>query len=185
MHKKQLSGDASVRYFLYLYNFVSPINDDGDISWYKLLKKLFLTPFKLQMSMDENRIEDGLTLRKKITELAGVNINILECNYPVSILEVMLALAIRCEESIMEDPAYGDRTRQWFWDMIKNLGLGSMYDIKYDENEVSEILSKFLSRQYSKDGSGGLFTIKEKNIDMTKIEIWEQLCRYLNQVIAR
>ena len=44
---------------------------------------------------------------------------------------MMIALAIRCEEHIMDDPDAGDRTGQWFWSMLVSLGLGSM-----DEPEV-------------------------------------------------
>lgn len=45
-------------------------------------------------------------------------------NRPCSVLEMIIALAIRLEEHIMDDPDIGNRTGQWFWDMIVSLGLG-------------------------------------------------------------
>ena len=36
-------------------------------------------------------------------------------NEPCSVLEMILALAIRCEDTIMANVRYGDRTTQWFW----------------------------------------------------------------------
>lgn len=99
-----------------------------------------------------------------------------------SVLEMMVALAIRCEESIMDDPNMGDRTGQWFWGMVVNLGLGSMTDAFYDEQVVDDILARFLNRKYEPDGKGGLFTVRHCEQDLRKVEIWHQLCWYLDSI---
>jgi hypothetical protein len=99
-----------------------------------------------------------------------------------SVLEMMAALAIRCEESIMDDPLVGDRTKQWFWKMIVNLGLGSMTNDKFDVKYVDYVLDRFLDREYEPDGRGGLFTIRDCEDDMRDIEIWVQLNRYVNEI---
>ena len=95
---------------------------------------------------------------------------------------MMVALAIRCEETIMDNPEMGDRTTQWFWAMVVSLGLGSMTNETYDEKEVSNIVTIFLQREYAPNGKGGLFTIKNTKKDLRDVEIWHQLCWYLDNM---
>lgn len=94
---------------------------------------------------------------------------------------MMIALAIRCEEHIMDDPDIGNRTGQWFWNMIVNLGLGSMNDSKFDRDYVEDIVQKFLDRKYSRNGDGGLFTVNRSRYDLRSVEIWYQMCWYLDE----
>ena len=95
---------------------------------------------------------------------------------------MMIGLAIRCEEWIMDNPNYGNRTRQWFWSMISSLGLGSMHDERFDEAYVKQIVIRFLNREYQPDGRGGLFTIRNCEYDLRDVEIWYQLCWYLDDI---
>ena len=92
----------------------------------------------------------------------------------------MIALAIRCEENIMDDTSYGDRTAQWFWGMITSLGLGDQTDSRIDYIYVDDVIKRFLDRDYEPNGKGGLFTIKNCRQDLRKVEIWYQLCWYLD-----
>jgi hypothetical protein len=96
---------------------------------------------------------------------------------------MMVALALACEEDIMDNTSYGNRTGQWFWGMIVNLGLGSMTDGRYDERRVDEIIDRFLDRDYEPNGEGGLFTIRHCDRDLRDVEIWHQLCWYLDSII--
>ena len=143
------------------------------------------TTFTYLIPKDQNRAEDGIDLRYRFA---------IVCNYsedldyildmlagPCSVLEMMVALAIRCEENIMENPNMGDRTGQWFWGMVVNLGLGSMTDDRYDRRYVSNAIRTFLDRRYSPDGQGGLFTVRHCDEDLTNVEIWHQLCWYLDE----
>ena len=82
----------------------------------------------------------------------------------------------------MDDPEKGDRTGQWFWRMVTNLGLGGMTDTRYDKNEVTYILNRFLRREYDRDGRGGLFTVKDPPTDLRKVEIWYQLWWSLDDI---
>ena len=82
----------------------------------------------------------------------------------------------------MDDPEIGDRTGQWFWGMIVNLGLGSMTDNRYDEDFVTETIERFLDRDYEPDGKGGLFTVRNCDRDLRYVEIWYQLCWYLDNI---
>ena len=67
--------------------------------------------------------------------------------------------------------------------MIVNLGLGSMYDKKYDPVYIDEVIETFLLREYEPDGTGGLFTIKDCERDLRDEEIWTQLSWYLGTII--
>ena len=102
-----------------------------------------------------------------------------------SVLEMMIALSMRCEEQIMDDPDIGNRTGQWFWDMIDNLGLGNMSDSKFDSLYVDEVLQRFLNRDYKRNGEGGLFTINRRGLDMRSVEIWYQMCWHLQENFRR
>jgi hypothetical protein len=97
-------------------------------------------------------------------------------------LEMMVALAINCEERIMDDAAYGNRTAQWFRNMVVNLGLGPMVDSEYDDIYVGTVIDRFLRRAYEPDGRGGLFRIPNFDGDLRREEIWRQLLWYLNTV---
>ena len=80
----------------------------------------------------------------------------------------------------MTDDDYGDRTGMWFWNMITSLGLGTMNDARFDERYTNIVLDRFMKRQYSRNGEGGLFTIDGIKKDMRNIEIWYQMCWYLD-----
>ena len=80
----------------------------------------------------------------------------------------------------MYDPNIGDRTEQWFWEMIVNLGLGGMMDDIFDVEHVEYIVDRFLNREYEPNGRGGLFFIRNCKYDLRRVEIWYQLCWYLD-----
>jgi hypothetical protein len=133
---------------------------------------------------DGNRAEDGLNMRYRFAcEYTYVEDADTYISGPCSVLEMIIALAIRCEETIMDDTNYGDRTKQWFWKMITNLGLGSMHDDQYDRRFVDDIINTFLDREYEPDGRGGLFTVKDCEGDLRTMEIWHQLCWYLDGLV--
>jgi hypothetical protein len=95
---------------------------------------------------------------------------------------MMVALAIRCEETIMDDALLGDRTGQWFWGMIHNLDLNCMTDNRFDRDYVDDCVARLLNREYDPDGRGGLFTVRNCPHDMRDVEIWCQLSWYLGSI---
>ena len=141
---------------------------------------------------DENREEDGLSLRNRYfdeNEVSWSDTQNFKDLYenpqkPCSILEMMVALAIRCEEHIMGDPDIGDRTDKWFWDMVKSLGLYSMRGTDFDAEKTNQILEDFLYRNYSPDGEGSLFTVKDCPYNFRETEIWYQMCWYLDLILG-
>ena len=137
--------------------------------------------FRVVIKNDINRAKDGVDLRRRYFLTTGLDTNMGRCQ--CTVLEMMVALTIRCEESIMDNPDIGDRTSQWFWSMINTLGLSDMTDNRFDESVVREKIDIFLDREYEPDGQGGLFRIKHCRRDLRKVEIWYQLCWYLDQFV--
>ena len=169
-------------YFEWLLGIVC-YEDRCNISYKKLLRHLHSIAFRYSIPNDENRAKDGANLRYRFASRHGYP-RIPECLHgPCSVLEMMLALAYRCEDSIMDNTQLGNRTGQWFWSMIVNLGLGTMIDERYDENIVNETIERFLNREYEPDGSGGLFRIKNCEWDVRTMSIWSQMCWYLENFI--
>lgn len=152
----------------------------------RLLSLLHEIDFKYSISKDQNRAADGESLRYRFALMEGYEDSIDEVldilDFPCSVLEMMVALALRCEEDIMDDASIGDRTAQWFWEMIVSLGLGSMNDTMIDDDRVIDIIERFLDRDYEPNGKGGLFTIRRCNEDLRNVEIWRQLCWYLDSI---
>lgn len=171
-------------YFNWLIDKIGADRYTGPNSFSKLLLYLYDTEFTYSLSRDRNRATDGYSQRYRFRKENGYSEDdIKELDGPCSVLEMLVALAVRCEETIMDDPARGNRTGQWFWGMIVNLGLGSMTDNRFDEKRVENAIDIFLNREYEYNGKGGLFTVKNPNRDMRDVEIWIQLCWYLDEII--
>lgn len=179
-----LRDEISNDYFEWMSNLVCEDRYAKSISYRKLLMHLHSTEFTYRIRRDENRADDGVALRYRFAdEYAGIENAERYLEGPCSILEMMVALSIRCEENIMDDPRVGDRTGQWFWGMLTNLGLGSMTDDRFDRRYTQDILDRFLNRKYERDGKGGLFRIRNCERDMRTAEIWYQLCWYLDSIV--
>lgn len=171
------------QYFDWMYNIVCHDRYDKDISYRKLSEYLHDREFFWILDMDENRAKDGLDLRYRFCVDHECLSDIKKIDYkPCSVLEMMLALAIRCEETIMDDPCYGDRTAQWFWSMVGSLGLRCMTDDHFDAEYTKTVIDKLLYREYCSNGEGGLFIIDDPPKDLRDVEIWNQLSWYLDTI---
>ena len=174
------------QYFNWLSNMVCENRFAREISYNKLLMSLHEADFRYLILMDKNRAADGLALRYKFAIHLGYEDDPeIVTDYldgPCSVLEMMVGLALHCEEHIMDDPRYGNRFGQWFWGMVANLGLGGMTDNRFDRRLVDEAIARLLDRDYEPDGSGGLFTIRNCPRDLRSVEIFHQMCWYLNSI---
>ena len=101
-------------YFEWLYDLVCDNRYSEGYSYRKLLSYLHDVEFTYTIPKDSNRAEDGLDLRYRFAYNTGREYAEEYLDGPCSVLEMMVALAIRCEECIMDDPKYGNRTGQWF-----------------------------------------------------------------------
>lgn len=175
-------SELSTEYFNWMCQLITNTKRHSTKTLFKtLLYFLHTVPFRVVMAQDGNRAEDGIELRYRFGRRNGYpDYMIAEYldDHPCSVLEMMVALAVRCEEHIMEDDEYGDRTWVWFWDMIDSLGLGHMTNSRFDVDQATDIIDRFLDREYDPDGSGGLFTVPGKR-DLRTIEIWYQMQAYL------
>lgn len=179
MTKRELNEE----YFNWMYQLV--FANEKRRSYRKLLKYLNSVEFTYILDFDSNRAEDGMDLRYRFGyehDYNGPMIAAYLDDRPCSVLEMMVALANRCEEQIMDDPHAGCRRSQWFFDMLASLGLSGMNDENFVKSDAEEIVSRFLSRQYARNGEGGLFTVNSRH-DMRNAEIWYQLNWYLDSIL--
>jgi hypothetical protein len=151
----------------------SPIERCG---YYELMNQLYHTEFIWSVLNDDNRSSDGLKLREKY--------GFVQEDVPCSLLEMLMALAIRCEDEILYSPTYGNRSKDWFWMMMTNLGLNKMRDLSFNKawnnDDVTGICDVFMDREYGYSGhGGGLFPLKHPHKNQTEVEIWYQLSTYL------
>lgn len=170
------------RYFDWMVRLVCDKRYTRGRSWQLMLYCLHQWDFVYHMAMDENREWDGIDLRSRFEQETGWNAAEMEGD-KCSVLEMMLALAIRCEEHIMANPDAGDRTGEWFWTMIDSLGLNMMDDAHFDEAYFNGVIERFLNREYAPNGKGGLFIVERGNCDMRKVEIWYQMMWYLDSIM--
>ena len=179
--------ELNERYFQWMYQLVyGTQKDPRGLSYERLLNLLHDHEFTYTIDLDSNRYSDGIDLRGRFVDETGINgsfIKIYLNKRPCSVLEMMLALAIRCEEHIMENPDIGNRTGYWVQLMIKNLGLNRSDDCHFNEDYVESVIIRFLERKYEYNGSGSLFIVNNPRKDMKEVEIWYQMNWYLSNLV--
>ena len=174
-------------YFEWLCDFVyDEKRMSRGLSYNKMFSFLFDTPFHWIMTMDENRAADGIDLRYRYGRERGIADPIIasylddrEC----SMLEMMVALALRMENQIMENPDVGNRVGQWFWDMVVSLDI-NMPDSRFDYGRFERCIETFTARSFKPNGEGGLFTVTTTAKDMRNTEIWYQMCYYVDEIFG-
>ena len=168
------------RYFDWMCDLVC--ND----KYTKLLRRLNAIDFTYTIERDGNRAEDGVDLRYRFGNDRNVDDRIIATcldDHASSVLEVMIALSLRCEEIIYGNVEDHGPLAELFWTMIENLGLSNMTDDNFYEGYVDESISVFLDHDYSYNGEGGLFVVKDPPKDMRTVELWYQMHWYLNEVL--
>ena len=138
------------------------------------------------LDMDKNREMDGIALRYRFgheNDIPGDVVSAAMGNIPCSVLEMMIALCIRCAEQIIDDIDIQPLMERMFMEMLGSLGLAEQTDICFDSAYCADILERFLDRRYSQDGRGGLFVISRPGVDMRRVDIWYQMCFYLDGLI--
>lgn len=109
-------SELNSEYFDWMCQLVCNRRYTRGLSYQKLLRFLHNVDFNYTIEMDGNREEDGIDLRYRFgyeNSYENAMISSYLDNSPCSVLEMMIALAIRCEEHIMDDPDIGNRTGQW------------------------------------------------------------------------
>lgn len=169
------------KYYAWLIDIVCSEEQKRDYS--ALLASLHSREFTWFVYNDDNRMVDGINLRYEYCESIGVNYDDNEFDFNCTVLEMMVALAKRCKETIIGDYDSFDASTL-FWKMIENLGLIDQTDNNFDGYGVDDSLNIMLNRQYASDGSGGgLFVVENPRKDLRKVEIWYQMNWYLNTIM--
>ena len=169
-------------YFLWLCDLVAPSE-----SYTNLLYILYTTPFYWSVHLDDDRNSDGLRLRDIYMNHSPISNSVPYGNS--SVLEVIIALAITVEDQLMHDPKLGDRTSEWFWMMISNLGLtgkikdfsDSNWDDFNDPKAIKNAVYIWLNREYEPNGNGGLFPLKNVTKDQRNVSLLLQIHTFFQE----
>lgn len=183
-------------YISWLYGKVGRGSEQYGCYW-RVIRRLYACPFyvvngkRSQVYKDINRIRDGLDLRIIFSEDLGYNVDELRNsnsdfeeffgeNERCSMLEMMVAFALRIQSDIMWDPDNEDRTPLWFWSMLSNAGidLKAFRDEKFNGNctiELTQMCARIVNRDFPKNGKGSFFPVFKCNKDMRKTELWYQM----------
>lgn len=165
----------NLEYFNWLCDKI--IQNDEQKDHIKLLEFLFNRDYFWVISMDENRAGDGIWLRRLFSEDRKYTEKPLS-GEPCNVLEMLVALSIKIEDDVMYDWEMGDRTGDWFWIMVKNMGF--FRSVLWDR-----CLEKFMDRTYKNGGLGCPFRMKnmdEETFEKFKTEeIWNQFLDYLSE----
>lgn len=141
-----------------------------------LMEELHKCPFEFFIEHDDNRAGDGISLRDEYG--AELGFSGVSFSQNCSVLEMLVALAIRIEDEYTGNPE-DEHPEKIFWEMICNLKLDQFTDRAFQEEDVYLILKKWITRDFNKNGYGSIFPLKHTNRDQTKVEIWSQMNEYL------
>ena len=157
--------------------------DRREQSYNLLIKDLHRKPFRWFVPNDHNRAYEGKNLRDIFSEQEDIPYEDVcdSVGDEVSMLELILALAFRCE-SILDGGA-DVPADEIFWGLLTNIGLDMFTDDEYHRRGstemVNQILDRIIDRKYHRSGRGGLFPLKFSKKDQRKVELWYQMSAYL------
>lgn len=172
---------------LYKDWLIQKIEFDGKSDMYiGLLDLLYETPFRWVIKSDKNRAADGIDWRWMFCQECDYDLN--ELNELIgddcTVLEMLVGLAFKVANDVVGDIYKGDRTPDWFWRFIKNLGLDGCYGdylpVEFRVHAMAK-LNKWMNRDIGYDGSGGLFPLKNPPGDERKVEIMYQMYAYVHE----
>lgn len=160
-------------------------------SYSRMLGVLFTHSYSYDpwlFELEKDRTSDGLELRRKFVEdiciPRGENpdaaLTMLGGTWSCSVLEMLVALAVRIDRDVLGEGDRCDPTR-WFWDMIRNLDVAIPDSYFRDEDVVviDKAVDRWLARAYEPDGTGGIFPIPGSPNDQRKELTWYQMHEYL------
>ena len=174
--------DSDDRYIHFLLCEKMNLSDMA-MDYHELMRFLLNIEFKYYISDDANRAADGLELRGEFTDKYGQHSLSFFEEDPSSVLEMMVALAIRFEYSVMSMPGE-EKPERWFLEMLRNLGL-DLYDdaslMHGWKSDVRDIVDNWLTRSYGRNGFGSIFPLVRSTKDQRKMPIWTQMCNYVDE----
>lgn len=165
-------------YLEWLYSLVASTRlRSPSKTYWSLLRQLYCKEFIWLVPNDDNRAEDGRDLRIEFIRIfPDTGPTQAWIDLPCSFLELMVGLSRRLSFEA------GGSVGEWFWELIRNLGIDDITDARYplvSPQRIDEILNRVIFRLYARNGSGGFFPLTYPELDQTEVEIWYQLSAYL------
>lgn len=174
--KSNMNEPIEETYFKWLYSKVAFVDvPTPSLTHWTLIKGLHSTEFVWIVPNDDNRVEDGLDVRREFCMQANLDQDPFWLNVGCSVLEMLIAFARKLEfETDIE-------LQDWFWIFMEHLGLQECDDAMPDvAQQTAEAVERLIWRTYNSDGSeGGLFPLTYPKHDQRKVEIWYQFCEWL------
>lgn len=174
-----------VKYFKYLYSIVNK-GEYKTVPYIHLFQYMYDTPFSYTIWKDESRAEDAMDMRNRFIEKyhiseedAKIVGNPAGYINTVSVLEVLIAMCVRVETRIMRNEDLGDRTSEFFWNIMSSLGIAHLNDELFDSSVVEAAMDRFINRTYEPNGVNGPFYIENPRDDLRKVDLWYQFMWYL------
>lgn len=143
-------------------------------SYSDLVRLLGNKEFVWLVPHDNNRIADGLDVRREFAEETGVIGDLGPC----SVLDILVVLSRRLAFIA------GGAPPGWAWQLLCNLELHKSADPigPRKSMRVNEILEVLVWRTYSKDGQGGFFPLAWPDQDQREVELWYQMEYYADEI---
>lgn len=158
------------------FNSIVKLVDGED--YRELLKYLNTFEFKAVIITDENRFDDVRYLRDRFNYISDSS---------PSVLELLVSLAVKCDEDLMYDKEKGERIANWFWMFLQNANITKWNDtmVKYNKEDFLEDVSTwvdiFINRKYSRNGRGGGIFPTNTRKDVRKLDLWYQMNNYISE----
>lgn len=188
--KRYLSDESAIEetYIQWLYSKVGSKDRNYNHFW-RIIRRLYRKEFYVVVPNDSNRYEDGIFLRSKFADEYDYEPEYISSVFqdkPCTVLEMLVAFAVRIDSDIMWDPDLGDRSAFWFWSMIQNLGVDlKRFSDEYFDKEcliaLDSMVNRAISRHYSKTGEGGFFPIFHTRKNFQRMELWYQMHYWLGE----
>lgn len=143
--------------------------------------------FYASNNKDLSRMDDALKLREDYLNDVDLDIINVESfsSKPITVLEVLIALAIKMEADILY-VCNRPRTARWFWGFLDAMGFDTINDSNHNfesDRFIKERTLNFLDRSYEINGANGnifVFDIPflHINFDVRDLSLWEQAWKF-------
>lgn len=144
---------------------------DNNKSYHELFERLHDKEFVWIIPNDDNRVADGLDIRHEFLHRHNA------FSRGCSVLEVLIALSRRIAFNA------GGNAEDWAWRLLQNLELhkysGHIGNVR--DGQIEDILERLVWRTYNPDGGGGFFPLAWPKKDQRKMELWYQMCAYIDE----
>lgn len=172
---------ARIKYGDSLVLYIDSFRPDDIIDVYgDICNALHEIPFVCLVKLDENRVSDALRLRSYIIPNSADHVYY-KTHFPrPSVLEVLCAFASLCWESDGRNEQYypSDWLRMFFYNMELTDKYGNT--VSRSPSYIQDRASIMMERRYAPNGEhGGLFHISDESIDLTRLQLFEQMDIYL------